>query len=243
MSDVNLYLAGIQAILFDLDGTLRHSRPSYNDAFFTFAARFGVSGSEEGRRGALRWVHYYWAGSPEVIEDTQTFEDDRDGLLTNYLRRYLIVYGCDSERAAALAPRIFERMDQEHHAEDWVDPATPETLASLREAGFTLGVVSNRSRPFRDVLDALGLGTYFEFTLAAGEVDSWKPDPVIFQHAVQRADSCPDCTVYVGDNYYADVVGAQSAGLQPILLDPEGLFPDAGCPVIGSLGELCQGLD
>ena len=52
-----LSLNGIQAVLFDLDGTLRHSRPSYNHATFDLAAEFGVEGSDDTRRDALRWAH------------------------------------------------------------------------------------------------------------------------------------------------------------------------------------------
>ena len=73
-------------------------------------------------------------------------------------------------------------------------------------------------------------------------MNSWKPDALIFQHAVQRAGSRPACTLYVGDNYFADIVGAQRAGLKPVLLDPERIFPEAECPVICSLEELRAGL-
>lgn len=238
MSGDNLSLEGVRAILFDLDGTLRHSHPSYNHAFFDFAAQLGVPGSDDKRKRALRWTHYYWAESPELAEDAQTFGEDRELLIINYLRRYLIIYDCAPERAAALAPEIYRRMGEELEPQDWVDPETPGTLGVLKAAGFTLGVVSNRSNPFHELLDTLGLGPYFEFALAAGEVNSWKPNVAIFQHAMQRAGSCPDCTVHVGDNYYADVIGAQRAGLQPVLLDSEGLFSDADCPVIRSLAEL-----
>lgn len=237
MTDYRLSLEGMRAILFDLDGTLRHSRPSYNHAFFDLAAQLGVPCSGEKRRRALRWAHYYWADSPELADDVQTFGENRDLRLINYLCRYLITYDCAPERAAALAPEIYRRMGV-LQPQDWVDPDVPETLRVLKAAGFTLGVVSNRSKPFHDLLDKLSLGPYFEFALAAGEVNSWKPDVVIFQHAMQRAGSCPACTTYVGDNYYADVIGAQRAGLQPVLLDPEGLFPDAECPVIHAVGEL-----
>ena len=48
----------------------------------------------------------------------------------------------------------------------------------------------------------------------------------------------PDETVYVGDNYYADVVGARRAGLQPVLYDPHLIFPDADCITICSLDKL-----
>jgi FMN phosphatase YigB (HAD superfamily) len=48
----------------------------------------------------------------------------------------------------------------------------------------------------------------------------------------------PEQAVYIGDNYFADVVGARNAGIEPILIDPVNLFPEANCTVIGSLGDL-----
>jgi len=55
---------------------------------------------------------------------------------------------------------------------------------------------------------------------------------------VALAGCAPEAAAYVGDNYYADVVGARAAGLHPILIDPLGIFPEAGCPTIRALGEL-----
>jgi len=48
---------------------------------------------------------------------------------------------------------------------------------------------------------------------------------------------------YVGDNYYADVVGARRAGLTPVLYDPRGIFPDPGCASIVSFDQLPQVLE
>jgi HAD superfamily hydrolase (TIGR01549 family) len=233
-----LSLGGVRAILFDLDGTLRHRRPSYNHALFQVATQFGVPDSNADRRNALRWAHLYFAQSPQFLTDLETFAGDNERFMINYLRLYLIAYGCASARAASLAPRIYEQLSRTLHQEDWVDPIVPVTLEKLQQAGYTLGVVSNRRKPFLDVLETLDLAPYFEFALASGEVDSWKPDPAIFHFAMERAGSCPDCTIYVGDNYYADVIGALAAGIQPVLLDPEGLFPEAECYVVRSLGEL-----
>ena len=42
----------------------------------------------------------------------------------------------------------------------------------------------------------------------------------------------------MGDNYFADVVGSLRAGLRPVLYDPNGLFPEAGCAVIQSFDQL-----
>lgn len=101
-----------------------------------------------------------------------------------------------------------------------------------------LGVVSNRDTPFHDELDALNLKHYFHFTLAGGEVQSFKPEPRIFEHALKLAGTPAQETMYIGDNYFADVVGARRAGLWPVLYDPGNLFPDVECPVIRSFDEL-----
>ena len=56
--------------------------------------------------------------------------------------------------------------------------------------------------------------------------------------ALRRVNLSPQDAVYVGDNYYADVVGARRAGLTPILYDPRGIFPDPDCTTIKSFDEL-----
>ncbi len=237
------YTDGIRAILFDWDGTLRHSRPSFTQFFFDLTIKSGVPDSQESRLRSTRWLHYYWAQSPEMLADRQTYGDREEDFWANHVRLNLIAFGCSSEQAAILAPEIYRQMVDEYKPEDWVPPDVPETLRNLKDAGYILGVASNRTSPYRDQLETLGLAGYFEFALAAGEVDSWKPDPVIFHQAVQRLDVQPHEALYVGDNYYADVVGAQRIGLKPVLIDPEGVFPEAECPVIHEIGELPELLD
>jgi FMN phosphatase YigB (HAD superfamily) len=74
--------------------------------------------------------------------------------------------------------------------------------------------------------------------LAGGEVDIYKPEPGIFEHALKQMKVTASETVYVGDNYYADILGARRAGLQPVLYDPEHIFPEADCVTIRSFDEL-----
>ena len=66
----------IQVIMFDLDGTLRHNCPNANESLFDFAAQLGVENQPEKRLRAVRWSHYYWAQSPEMISDKQSFPDE-----------------------------------------------------------------------------------------------------------------------------------------------------------------------
>jgi HAD superfamily hydrolase (TIGR01549 family) len=186
----------------------------------------------------LRWAHYYFAGSREITEDDRALGHDENLFWTNYLRRWLTVYGCTPQRAVTVAPELYRRIQRAIQPNDWVEPGTLAILAELKDAGFKLGVVSNRPEPYDDLLEALGLAPFFNFAVASGVVESWKPDPGIFHHAVGLAKTRPEHTLHVGDNYFADARGAQNAGLKAVLLDPDGLFPDADCPVIRSLREL-----
>ncbi len=229
---------GIRAICFDLDGTLRHSRPTFAEAFFDIAARLGVPYGRESRRKAERWLHYYWAKSDELVSDREIFAGQDDAFWSNHARLLLKALGCSPDQAGALAPVASQHMADEFKPQDWVSPDVPSTLQALKEAGYHLAVVSNRSKPYIEQLETLSLAGYFEFALHAGEVGCWKPDAEIFHRAVERLGIQPSQSLYVGDNYYADVVGASRAGLKPVLIDPEGLFPEAGCPIIGKIGDL-----
>jgi HAD superfamily hydrolase (TIGR01549 family) len=129
-------------------------------------------------------------------------------------------------------------MREDYSPLDTLDTEADELLGNLQRDGFRLGVISNRSKPFEEQLESLGIRSYFEISLAAGTVDTWKPDPKIFHHALREMNIKPEQAVYVGDNYFADVVGAQNAGIEPVLIDPDGLFPEADCMVIKTIGDL-----
>jgi HAD superfamily hydrolase (TIGR01509 family) len=232
----------LQAVLFDLDGTLRVNRPSFVQAFYDCAVRLGVEDGCEKRRHAARWTHYYWAESPEIKQDQRDYGDQSESFWLNYARRSLLAFDCTPEYASQLAPRVNDYMRNEHHPDNWVPPDVPETLQALKEGGYLLGLLSNRLRPCQEFLAGIGLLDYFDLVLVAGEVGAGKPDPLIFTQALQRLGCRAAWALYIGDNYFADVVGAQHAGILPVLLDPEEIFPDADCPVIDEIGDLQEWL-
>jgi len=228
----------IQTIFFDLDGTLRHNRPDAHHFFFDHAARLGVPDSTEKRRQAYRWAHAYWSNSPRLQADELTHGRDTLAFWSNYAARYLRAFGSPDDQAADLAPAMQAHMAENYQPENWVPEEVHETLVTLRKAGIPMAVVSNRTLPYHEELTALELDLYFNFAVAAGEVGSWKPDTGIFQHALKIAGATPATTIYVGDNYYADAIGALKAGLHPVLIDPERLFPEATCLVLERLDGL-----
>lgn len=232
----------ITTVLFDLDGTLRHNHPNGYDVFIEFLTELGFALTPAQVQAGHRWTHYYWSIAPEMHADMREFGGEGRGFWARYTERQLRSLGIEGDLPALAASisRLFdERYSPSHHIPDDVIP----TLLRLKRLGYTVGLVSNRLEPLETLVTELGLADFFVFTLSAGQAESWKPEAAIFHKAVEMAGCQPEATVYVGDNYYADVEGAQAAGLNPVLIDPLGLFPEAVCPVIRSLSELEGVLD
>jgi putative hydrolase of the HAD superfamily len=231
-------IKGLKALLFDLDGTLRHNLPSGGEVFTEYVVSAGLPVSNEDRLRALRWEHYYWADSIDLHEDVERFKGDNQDFWRNYSRRRLVALGASASQMEELAQSVSQHMEESYQPENMVPVELPGVLASLKDLGLRMGVVSNRDDPYWQLLEELTLCPFFEFSLAAGEVNSWKPDAGIFKAAIGRIGSSADETVYIGDNYFADVVGARRAGIQPVLYDPIGVFDDPGCPTITNYDEL-----
>jgi FMN phosphatase YigB (HAD superfamily) len=229
---------GIKAIFFDLDGTLRHSIPSGGDVFSDYVVALGLPLDDEARRRGMRWEHLYWANSTDLRDDLLAHSGETENFWIEYSKRRLLALGAPPEWAAEFAPQVSKHMGEFYKPESIVPEDVRRTLPLLKEAGYILAVISNREQPFRELLIEHGISEYFDFSLAAGEVQVWKPDPGLFDHALQRVNLSAGDAIYVGDNYYADVVGSRAAGLRPVLYDPTGIFPDPDCDTIRSFDEL-----
>ena len=156
------YANGYKAVLFDLDGTLRHNVPSGADFFNDKARELGMQISDEIAREAGRWEHYYWASSKELREDSQKFNNDENAFWSNYAHRRLTALGANPAEIEKYAPSIRVHMREKYKAEDWVPPEVHEILPALRDAGFKLGLLSNRRTPFLEQMRELALDNYFE---------------------------------------------------------------------------------
>lgn len=228
----------IDTLLFDLDGTLITRHPSSLDVFFRMVEQHCRPPNPEAYRKTRQFVHYYWASSPEAARDIQEYGKFTPAFWENYLARQCLAYGCSTQEAGDVSVKLAPRWEDAYQPETVVAPDVHPTLQTLRDAGYTLGLVSNRSLPFEEEINELGLEEYFAFSFTAGEIESWKPDKRIFDHALNLAGSDPGRSAYIGDNYYADILGARKWGLYPVLIDRLDTFPDAECLVIKSLGDL-----
>ncbi len=210
------------AIFFDLDGTLRASKPERHEAFYHYAEHIGLRLSAEQKRACELQAHRYWA-SDRVETDLKAYGGPSTAFWMNYHSLTLDAIGitdCDG-----CAARIQQEFETHYDPDDVLVGDAHLVLRALKQAGYVLGLVSNRDDDLAPIAEKYGLKDYFDFFLWGGLVKSYKPDRVIFDCALERAGlSDPRHALYIGDNYFADVVGARSAGMDVILIDPRNVF-------------------
>jgi HAD superfamily hydrolase (TIGR01509 family) len=126
---------------------------------------------------------------------------------------------------------------------NWRDvrPGTRETLLRLGRR-YPLAVISNADGKIGDVLTRCGIADCFTAITDSGLVGYEKPHPAIFESALRGMDVAPEDSVYVGDMYSVDYLGATRAGMQAILFDVSGAYRESGLPRVESLEGLEQKL-
>jgi FMN phosphatase YigB (HAD superfamily) len=225
----------ISAVFFDFDGTLVFHEPDSFDLIYTFCADIGqplnVEKERQGRRTRLEYFV-----DPAVRERLNALSEE--GFWNHFNRHVLDAVGIegDLDQLAAQVTARYADLALTYHC-----PAAGfRTLSGLRARGYDLGLITNRENPgrFHELLDRMELRGQFDVILASGELGTRKPDPGIFHVALDRIGASAAQSVYVGDNYWADVVGAQRAGVTPVLLDPHHIFPEADCLILEQIDEL-----
>lgn len=122
-----------------------------------------------------------------------------------------------------------------------VYPEVLSSLSLLRARGLRLVVVSNWDVSLAPTLSTLGLGEVLDAVVTSAGVGVAKPAPEVFDAALRLIGVPPGEAVHVGDDFELDVVGANAAGVMPVLLRREAAGPapaSAGVATISSLAEL-----
>jgi HAD superfamily hydrolase (TIGR01509 family) len=108
-------------------------------------------------------------------------------------------------------------------------PGVRDALDILKNRGIQLLVVSNSNGTIEDIIIDLGIRKYFDEVVDSHIVGFEKPDRRLFSHALKISEADPKCTLHIGDLYHVDVLGARSAGIHALLLDPFGDWEDMDC--------------
>ena len=226
-------LNGVKAVSFDVDGTLWDFERAMRNALRHVLIELGRIDPEAAARLTVA----------QMIETRDRVHDMLWGNITDLVairhesfRQILVDAGRrDDDLASHLADVYFRHRRAGEALYDDVRP----TLKAL-QGSYTLGIVSNGNT----CPERFGLEDVFVFTVFSqdcGGVE--KPDPKLFEIALEKAGCSASELLHVGDDLDRDVVGARNAGVRGIWLNRDGrealarLAPDRQ---IHSLRELTE---
>jgi putative hydrolase of the HAD superfamily len=195
-------------------------------------ARHGVSVAPE----ALARAEHYAKRRLDIGETIAATDDASRGWL--YFDLILTEAGIRLSSSTRAALEDLLQYHRQHNLWELVPEGVVPALEALHGMGLRTTVVSNANGTLCAHLDRLGLSRWFECVLDSCDHAVEKPDPRIFEIALQRSGADPATTIHVGDLYHVDVVGARAAGLRAVLLDEAGLYDDVDCRRVRSLAEL-----
>ena len=127
------------------------------------------------------------------------------------------------------------------NSSNW-DQIRPGTAEQLHELGrrYQIAVISNADGGIENVLETCGIARCFRTITDSGLVGHEKPHPEIFRRALKSMNATPEESLYVGDMYSVDYLGATGTGMQAMLMDVPGAYRVKGVPRVESLMELQQ---
>jgi len=183
-------IAGLRAVLFDLDGTLADSEPLIAQAVSESAAAFG-----------------YELSSGDVIP--------RIGPPMPIMLQQMLPIGPDE--AQTIYEEYQRRYNSRFVPQTQPLPGAVELLASLRARDVAMAVVTNKNEFGGKVLvEAMGWTSLFRVVVGMDTAGAGKPAPDGILHALGVVGAGPDETAFVGDSS-ADMGGGRAAKTRAVI--------------------------
>ena len=230
----------IEIVFFDAGDTLLRPHPSFGELFSSVARDNGVDVSvDDVHRVQSKLAPHLIDlvedadGNPLAYEGSSLSEEKSREYWTHLYRRLLKELGIVNEDLAVELCRVFSS-SASYKLFDDVLP----TLDSLDASGYRLGLISNFESWLEEMLIELEVGHHFKPSIISGVEGVEKPDPRIYELALERAGVSPENAVHVGDSPAMDMEPAASAGIRGILIDRSERYPNHPSPRVTSLEDL-----
>jgi putative hydrolase of the HAD superfamily len=234
-------IAMIKAVFFDLYQTLVHYQPSQEELEAAALKSLGIETTAEALRHPMLTANEFIYNQFAKKNLSQRSREDLMALYSEYQRIVLKEAGIAADEKTIL--RLLGMMQQAKMDLILFDDVIP-ALDGLKKRGLTIGLISNIEQNMTAALEKLGLAARLDIVVTSQDAGFTKPQPEIFQYALNKSGVKPTDAVYVGDQYQVDMVGAKSAGIQGVLIDRDDYYKEQlDCPKIKTLGEIVNYLD
>jgi putative hydrolase of the HAD superfamily len=228
----------IKAVFFDLYQTLVHYEPPREEIEAKVLKNFGIDVSPATLARPIIAADEFIYNEIAQLPLSARSQEEKFALYARYQAILLREAGLEYDQK--VIPKLLAAMQQSRMDLALFDDVAP-TLTDLAARGLILGLISNIEQDMTGTLTKLGLYAWLKIIVTSLEAGASKPRPEIFREALRRAGVKPAESIYVGDQYNVDIVGARGAGIKGILLDRSDYYQDiSDCPRIKSLSEVAE---
>ncbi|MFC2082447.1 HAD family hydrolase [Candidatus Bipolaricaulota bacterium] len=195
----------MQAIGFDLDWTLSYYPLSTHQVLLEAFDRTSHSVELLGDlAAAAERYNSLWLALERSVEST---EDLRRQIMTALFEER----GIENAAAVFEVSEAYGAVRRESGVLPY--PETDELLADLKPH-FKLGLLTNGPSDIQwEKIKALGYDKLFDAIIVAGDIRIYKPDKQVFELLLGMLGADAECSLFVGDNYPTDIVGAHQTGM------------------------------
>ncbi len=217
-------MAKYNAVIFDLDSTITNAnRFPLRACEWLVEHHPGLASHGIDRLVEHLYSHYY-DGIQEVVAGAPFVPPFR--IVYRALKQSLV--DLEVEPDDPILRRGVELMMHYHLVLAEIAQGASEILNRLTERGIKIGVFSNSFIGHTEtILNRLGLSHYFSVIADCGGPKAYKPMREAFEFMLSRLEEEPSLTLSVGDEYYADVVGAHNMGMDAVWVNYRGRSLDA----------------
>ncbi|MFC1845865.1 HAD family hydrolase [Chloroflexota bacterium] len=226
----------IKAVFFDFFNTLVNYQPPREQVYTKICSEHGIHVEPKALARPLMLSDLFWRDEERRSPIDKRTPQEQAAFWSEYIIRALSGAGVEIDQDMAL--KIL--LELKKISWDFVTyDDTITTMAVLKERNLTLGLISNAGKNMDKIYEDLGLLKYLDYWITSFEVGYDKPQPEIFQAALQKAQLKAEETLFIGDQYDIDVVGARGVGIKAVLLDRNDWFPEiTDCIRVNNLTDL-----
>ena len=227
-------LIDIEAVFFDAADTLFYIKEGLGNTYLNPALKYGVNTTPNELKKAFS--KYFPVAPPLAFPDVS--DSERKTLERNWW--YDVVNKVYTD--IGMFPEFdqyFEELFEIFRTKAWeIFPETIDVLNELKSRGYKLVVVSNFDSRVYDVCRNLKILDYFDDFLISSESGYAKPNPGIFELALERNSLVPSKCVHIGDNFENDYTSPTKLGINAIFLDRENEDGENNINKISNLNEI-----
>jgi HAD superfamily hydrolase (TIGR01549 family) len=228
----------IKAVFFDFYNTLATHHPPREEAWVNACRELGINIEAKALFNSLPAADMYWRNEDSRSPVDKRPMEEKINFYAEYATMILQGAGIDISRDTAL--QLLAKIRQHKWELKAYDDTLP-VLEDLKKRGLILGLISNVVQDMESTYSELGIQPYINIKVTSSEVGYDKPRPEIFMAALEKAKVKPEESLFVGDQYHLDIVGARGVGIKAVLIDRNDYSPEiTDCPRIRSLTEITQ---